>query len=192
MELFIGNLPPNASEAYLQRLFYPFGDRRRFVLTERRLPNGRKIRCAYGIIIPDEGALRAIKSLHMRRVAGRTLLVLEHVRQRECKKPPLPRLERRNAERRSAARRGAERRARFGTKRPWYLEHRKGERRGHERRAGEKRMAPPRRQSERRTADRRFMDRRSDVPLDQIPLHEPRQRERRALERRGDDRRKGR
>lgn len=170
MEIYVGNLPAAATASELHRFFQGYGRCAGFMVLDK-LVNGRMVRCAYGVIEPDEEAQRAINELHLKPMGGQALMVMEYLHRDYL----------------------SERRAPDWRARPWPHD----ERRGRQRWTGRPWVAMERRQTdrrhdERRGSERRVIDRRSPAQAPSPhPLGEERFNEHRRFQRRVGERRAG-
>lgn len=93
MEIFVGNLPESATAEGLNALFGGYGDGSGFLVINRVLRDGHRLRFAFGVITPEAEARRAIRERHLCDYQGKRLLVLERVHRdfrTERRKPGRP------------------------------------------------------------------------------------------------------
>lgn len=79
MQIFIDNLPEDATLETLEKLFKDFGNYIGFKIHRKELPSGKSRQYAFGVIVPDQAAEKAIKKLNNAEFMGRRLVVREYI-----------------------------------------------------------------------------------------------------------------
>ncbi len=79
MQIYVGNLPDDVGPDELKQLFRNYGNFVGFRVQETHLEDGRTLRYAYGVIVPDKAAERAIERLDQSRLDGNRIEVRKYV-----------------------------------------------------------------------------------------------------------------